>query len=401
MKSLKELFRVGCGPSSSHTMAPCRAAEMFLRKHPVATGFEVTLFGSLASTGKGHFTDRAICSVLSPERTRIVWKPDVFLPEHPNGMVFRAVDAQGGVNGEWKVFSVGGGALSEDGRFEETPDIYSWQSMDEMLGACETGAVPLWQLVEEVEGIDWLGDIWDRMMTTLEAGLEKEGVLPGGLNLGRKARSVYLKARSLRQDIRRTGIIAAYAYAVSEENASLGTVVTAPTCGSCGVLPAVLRYIQETHKNSRADMCRALAVAGLIGDVVKQNGSISGAEVGCQGEVGTACAMAAAAAAWLFGGTPRQCEYAAEIGLEHFLGLTCDPVLGLVQIPCIERNALAANRAVVAAELALISDGRHVISFDDVVRTMLATGHDLPNLYRETSQGGLARVMGETKTPRP
>ncbi|MBQ9501457.1 MAG: L-serine ammonia-lyase, iron-sulfur-dependent, subunit alpha [Lentisphaeria bacterium] len=393
MKSLKELFRTGHGPSSSHTMAPCRAAEMFLRKHPDAAGFEVTLFGSLAATGKGHFTDRAIASVLSDERTRIVWKPDVFLPEHPNGMFFRAMDDSGSVIGEWKAFSVGGGAVSEDGRQEETPECYPFRSMDEVLKTCEDRGVPLWQLVEESEGTAWLGDIYDRMMKTLDEGLAKEGVLPGGLHLERKARSFFLKARALRKDIRRPGIIAAYAYAVCEENASLGTVVTAPTCGSCGVLPAVLRYIQETHKNTRADMSRALAVAGLIGNVVKMNGSISGAEVGCQGEVGTACAMAAAAAAWLFGGTPRQCEYAAEIGLEHFLGLTCDPVLGLVQIPCIERNAIAANRAVVAAELALISDGRHMISFDDVVRAMLATGHDLPGLYRETSLGGLARVM--------
>ena len=374
-------------------MAPFRAAEMFLRKYPEAADFEVTLFGSLAATGKGHFTDRAIASVLSSERTRIVWKPDVFLPEHPNGMFFRAMDAAGRVVGEWKVFSVGGGAVSEDGRQEETPERYPFRSMAEVLQTSEDRAVPLWQLVEESEGIQWLGGIYDRMLETLEEGLGKEGVLPGGLHLERKARSYFLKARALRKDIRRTGIIAAYAYAVCEENASLGTVVTAPTCGSCGVLPAVLRYIQETHKNTRADMCRALAVAGLVGNVVKQNGSISGAEVGCQGEVGTACAMAAAAAAWLFGGTPRQCEYAAEIGLEHFLGLTCDPVLGLVQIPCIERNALAANRAVAAAELALISDGRHMISFDDVVRTMLATGHDLPGLYRETSKGGLARLM--------
>ena len=393
MKSLRELFRIGHGPSSSHTMAPFRAAETFLGKYPGASRFRVTLYGSLAATGRGHFTDTAIRSVLGGERCSVEWHPEIVLPEHPNGMIFRAFDAEGGVLGEWKVFSVGGGALSEDGKQENTPEVYPYRSMDEMLEVCEKRTVPLWFLAEEGEDQGWLAGVYDRMMRTLAEGLEKEGVLPGGLRLGRKARSMYLKAKNLRADIRRTGLIAAYACAVCEENASLGTVVTAPTCGSCGVLPATLRYIEGSRHCSREEIIHAMSVAGLIGNVVKCNGSISGAEVGCQGEVGTACAMAAAAAAYCFGGTPRQCEYAAEIGLEHFLGLTCDPVAGLVQIPCIERNAIAANRAVIAAELALLSDGRHFVSFDDVVRTMLQTGHDLPRLYRETSDGGLARIV--------
>ena len=386
-----ELYRTGRGPSSSHTMGPARAADMFLRKYPEAARFRVTLLGSLAATGKGHFTDRAVCEALPQGKTEIIWKPDVFLPEHPNGMRFEAFSGSGDMLGTWTAFSVGGGAVSETGKQEETPDVLPYRNMEEILSVCESRGIPLWQPAEESEDLSFLDGVYERMMRTLDEGLVKEGVLPGGLQLGRKARSVHIKAKSLRHEIRRTGLIASYAYAVSEENASLGTVVTAPTCGSCGVLPAVLRYIQETHRSSAGDMRRALAVAGIVGNVVKQNASISGAEVGCQGEIGTACAMASAAAAWLFGGTPRQCEYAAEIGLEHFLGLTCDPVLGLVQIPCIERNALAANRAMIAAELALISDGRHMVSFDNVVRTMLETGHDLPNLYRETSRGGLAR----------
>ena len=393
MKSLKELYRIGHGPSSSHTMAPYRAAEHFLRKYPEASFFEVTLYGSLAATGRGHFTDRAICAVLSEARTRILWEPDVFLPEHPNGMIFKALDRENRTIGTWKVFSIGGGAVSEDGRREETPERYPYQNMEEILAACEKSYIPLWQLAENCEDLSWLAEVYERMQRSISDGLNREGFLPGELHLERKARAVFLKAKTLRKDLRRTGLIASYAYAAAEENASLGEIVTAPTCGSCGVLPAVLRFLHESGHCIETEILHALEIAGLIGNTVKQNGSISGAEVGCQGEIGTACAMASAAAAYLFGGTPRQCEYAAEIGLEHFLGLTCDPVCGLVQIPCIERNAIAANRAVIAAELSLLSDGKHLVSFDDVVKTMLQTGHDLPRLYRETSAGGLARII--------
>ena len=400
MKSLKEIYRIGRGPSSSHTMAPARAAEQFRRRTPDTDHYEVTLYGSLAATGKGHFTDRAIGSVLGEERTKIVWKPEVQLSYHPNGMTFRACDAQNRPTAEWTVYSIGGGALSEGPGTAESPETYPFRNMSEIMDCCLREGIPLWQLAERHED----ADLWDflkrvltQMMDTLSAGLSREGVLPGGLHLARKSREVYLKAKAQRSGIRRTGLLAAYAYAVSEENASLGTVVTAPTCGSCGVLPAVLRYCQETDRCPQTELLHALATAGLIGSLVRQNGSISGAEVGCQGEIGVACAMAAAAAAHLFGGTVGQCEYAAEIGLEHFLGLTCDPVLGLVQIPCIERNALAANRAVTAAELALLSDGTHRVSLDAVVRTMLQTGHDLPSLYRETSEGGLAAVYRERR----
>ena len=393
MKSLKELFRTGRGPSSSHTMGPSRAAEQILQEFPDAADYEVTLYGSLAATGKGHFTDQAILRVLGPERTRILWEPETVLPQHPNGMRFRITPRGSGAAAERTLFSIGGGAVSADGTAESTPDVYPFRDMRDIMEHCLKESTPLWMLAELCEGKeiwDFLGSVLDTMMDCVDRGLAAEGVLPGGLRLMRKARSIHLKTALLRDEIRRTGLLASFAYAVCEENASLGVVVTAPTCGSCGVLPSVLRYAGERGV-ARTELLHALACAGIVGNVVKQNASISGAEVGCQGEVGTACAMASAAWARLIGAEIRQIEYAAEIGLEHFLGLTCDPILGLVQIPCIERNALAANRAAVAAEMAILSDGHHMVSFDAVVRTMLETGHDLPSLYRETSAGGLSR----------
>lgn len=398
MTSLQELYRIGRGPSSSHTMAPSAAAEIFYKRVPNAAEYSVTLYGSLAATGKGHFTDQALLSVLPPERTKIIWAPETILKEHPNGMLFYAKDAQKNIIEKWKVFSIGGGALSEDGRTATIPDCYDFKTMQEILDECLQRGIPFWQIVEEIEGLEYLETVYSTMLSCIENGLCKDGVLPGGLQLGRKARSVYLKTQSLRPELRRTGLLAAYAYAASEENASLGIVVTAPTCGSCAVVPAVLRYLQESCNCTKIEMVRSLAVAGLFGNIIKRNGSISGAEVGCQGEIGSACAMASAAAAYLLGGTIRQCEYAAEIGLEHFLGLTCDPVMGLVQIPCIERNCIAANHAITAAEIALISDGHHLISFDDAVMAMLKTGHDLPSLYKETSLGGLAGIMHQKVT---
>lgn len=396
MESLREFFRTGMGPSSSHTMGPRRAAEIFLKRFPDSARFTVTLYGSLAATGKGHFTDRAIMTALGEERTAIDWQPQTVLPFHPNGMRFIALDDNGGTLGEWVVFSVGGGALREEGQPCESKQLYPQSNCHEMLAWTEAHGQPFWMLVEENEGVgiwDFLDECWRTMQAAITRGLQNEAVLPGGLNLRRKARSVCAKARDLKKANARTGIIAAYALAVSEENAGGDIVVTAPTCGSCGIVPAVLYYLRRELKHNATSILRALATAGLIGNIVKQNGSISGAEVGCQGEVGVACAMAAAAATQVLGGTPAQIEYAAEMGLEHFLGLTCDPVLGLVQIPCIERNALAANKALICAEYALLSDGRHRVSFDQVVRTMMQTGHDLPALYRETSTGGLASVL--------
>lgn len=396
MKSLKELYRIGRGPSSSHTMAPAAAAREFLSKTPDAAKYKVALFDSLAATGRGHFTDRAIKDVLGARRTEIEWRPDENDPFHPNGMLFRAFSSGGGLLREWKVYSTGGGALGESGRPAGTRNVYRFRNMEEILAHVSRTGVPLWKPVEDAEGPEiwtWLGTVLDTMMRAVERGLAADGVLPGGLRLPRQARAIHIKAKMQNEKLRRTGLLVAYARAASEENAALGEIVTAPTCGSCGVMPAVLRYLGESLGCARSELLRALAVAGLFGNTVKRNGSISGAEVGCQGEVGVACAMASAAAAYLMGGSPRQCECAAEIGLEHFLGLTCDPVKGLVQIPCIERNALAATRAVVAGEMSILSDGAHAVTFDTVVKTMLETGHDLPRLYRETSVGGLSRFV--------
>ena len=396
MKSLRELYRVGRGPSSSHTMGPVYAATEFLRRTPDAARYEVVLYDSLAATGKGHFTDKAVKDVLGAKRTKIVWCPEEHDDFHPNGMLFTALDASGEKIGEWKVYSVGGDALREKGKDVQTKNVYRYKNMSEIISVATRFGVPLWQIVEDAEGPgiwDYLRDVYKIMMASIDRGLSADGVLPGGLRLARKARAIHIKAKMQSEKLRRTGLLVAYAHAVSEENAALGEIVTAPTCGSCGTMPAVLRYLKESLGSSEMEMLHALAVAGLVGNVVKRNGSISGAEVGCQGEVGVACAMASAAAAYLMGGSPRQCECAAEIGLEHFLGLTCDPVKGLVQIPCIERNALAATRAVVAGEMSILSDGAHVVSFDTVVKTMLQTGHDLPRLYRETSDGGLSRFV--------
>ena len=394
MYSLKELYRIGHGPSSSHTMGPRNAATQFLNLHPEAVRFEVTLYGSLAATGKGHMTDQAILEVLGEERTTIVWEPKQFLPFHPNGMKFRALDAGGDRIAEWTVYSVGGGALAEEGQAPiEHKQVYTMNTATEILSWCISTGKSYWEYVEECEGTeiwDYLREVWHTMKDAVQRGLEQEGVLPGPLALRRKAANYYVRAEGHQQSMRTRGFLFAYALAVSEENAAGGKIVTAPTCGSCGVLPAVLYHLYKSRDFSEQRILRALATAGLFGNIVKTNASISGAEVGCQGEVGVACAMAAAASAQLFGGTPSQIEYAAEMGLEHHLGLTCDPVCGLVQIPCIERNAYAAARAMDANSYAMFTDGVHRVSFDKVVEVMKKTGHDLPSLYKETSEGGLA-----------
>ena len=377
-------------------MGPAIAAERFLQETKDAERYEVVLFGSLAATGRGHFTDKAIKDVLGARRTKIEWRPETSDKFHPNGMSFAAFSKGGKKLAEKMFFSVGGGAICEKGKASEEKDVYRFKNMESVVNAATRSGTPLWQIVEDAEGPEiweYLRKVYGIMMSAVDRGLSADGVLPGGLRLPRKARSIYIKAKMQSEKLRRTGLLVAYAHAVSEENAALGEIVTAPTCGSCGVLPAVLRYLRDALGCSEIEILHALAVAGIVGNVVKRNGSISGAEVGCQGEVGVACAMASAAAAYLMGGSPRQCECAAEIGLEHFLGLTCDPVKGLVQIPCIERNALAATRAVVAGEMSVLSDGAHIVSFDTVVKTMLETGHDLPRLYRETSVGGLSRFV--------
>ena len=392
MKSIKELFRIGYGPSSSHTMGPRRAAEMFLQKHPEAATFEITLYGSLAATGKGHMTDVALLDVMP--NAKIIWRSDIFLDYHPNGMTFKSFDNEGKTTDEWTVFSIGGGALAEEGKNIESDDIYTMTTMTDILDYCNKTGKSYWEYVEECEGVeiwDYLANIWNVMKESVEAGLDAEGVLPGPLHLRRKAATYNIKATGYQDNLRSRGLVFAYALAVSEHNASGGKIVTAPTCGSCGVLPGVLYHLWKSKNINEVRILRALATAGLFGNIVKQNASISGAEVGCQGEVGVACAMAAAAANQLFGGSPTQIEYAAEMGLEHHLGMTCDPVCGLVQIPCIERNAYAAARALDSNIYASFSDGLHRVSFDKVVSVMKQTGHDLPSLYKETSKGGLAK----------
>ena len=396
MKSLKELYRIGIGPSSSHTMGPRNAAEQFLAKHPDAKSFEVTLYGSLAATGKGHMTDTAIIDTLEPHAPLdLKWEPEIFLPFHPNGMLFKSKDENGKVTDEWTVFSVGGGALAEEGIDNSaSPDIYEMTKMSQILGWCERSGRSYWEYVQQCEESDiwdYLHEVWKTMSEAVERGLEQEGALPGPLNLRRKAATYYIKANGYKDNLKSRGLVFSYALAVSEENASGGKIVTAPTCGSCGVVPAVLYHLKKSRDFSEMRMLRALATAGLVGNIVKHNATISGAEGGCQAEVGVACSMAAAAASQLFGGSPAQIEYACEMGLEHHLGMTCDPVCGLVQIPCIERNAYAAARALDSNIYSAFTDGTHRVSFDKVVEVMKQTGHDLPSLYKETSTGGLAK----------
>ena len=362
-------------------------------------------------------TDVAIKEVLEPiAPVTIEWRSDVFLPFHPNGMKFEyepcsdAGEAEKAAPRAWLVYSVGGGALSEgdaakhpelvgektlsEGLVQESPDIYDLTHLTDIQYWCDKHGCAYWEYVKqcEDEGLsDYLLEVWHSMQRSVEAGLNHEGRLPGPLNLQRKAATYYVKAQGYKANLQSRGLVYAYALAVSEENASGGTIVTAPTCGSCGVVPGVLYHLAKGHGFSDEKMVHALATAGLIGNIVKENASISGADVGCQGEVGVACAMASGAACQLFGGSPAQIEYAAEMGLEHHLGMTCDPVCGLVQIPCIERNAFAATRALDCNLYASFSDGRHRVSFDRVVEVMKQTGHDLPSLYKETGEGGLAK----------
>ena len=399
-------------------MGPQSAARQYLERHPEANAFDVTLYGSLAATGKGHMTDVAILRVLEAQGTvAIHWEPTVFLPYHPNGMKFAVVLPDGTLADEWTVYSVGGGALSEgnsqpitgaatasvSGDTVATSDIaepekplYPLTTMTEIMHWCQETGHAFWEYVEQCEGVeiwDYLHEVWQVMQEAVERGIDHEGILPGPLGLQRKAPIYYTKAKGYKANLQSSGLVYAYALAVSEENASGGVIVTAPTCGSCGVLPAVLYHLGHNHTFSEERILHALATAGLIGNLVKHNASISGADVGCQGEVGVASAMASAAACQLFGGSVAQIEYAAEMGLEHHLGMTCDPVCGLVQIPCIERNAFAAARALDANFYASLSDGQHRVSFDRVVRVMKQTGHDLPSLYKETSEGGLAKLQ--------
>lgn len=398
MRTIKEIYKIGHGPSSSHTMGPSFAAGIFLSHVPETRKVKITLYGSLAATGKGHLTDKALADIFSKANvgTQILWEPKTFLPFHPNAMKFEAYDANGNFCDDWTVYSVGGGSLKEEKpKFlnKENPDIYPHTRMKDIMEYCGKHGLNYWEYVQQNEAPDlwdYLSEVWNTMKDSIRRGLSEEEVLPGPLHLQRKATKFYVKSRGLKPSLESQGLTFAYALAVSEENASGHVIVTAPTCGSCGVMPAVLYHLQNTKDFIDRRILRALATAGLFGNIVKQNASISGAEVGCQGEVGVACAMAAAAASQLFGGSLSQIEYAAEMGLEHHLGMTCDPVCGLVQIPCIERNAYAALRALDSNLYSSFTDGQHSVSFDRVVEVMKQTGHDLPSLYKETSEGGLA-----------
>ena len=398
MESIKYIYKIGKGPSSSHTMGPRKAAKQFLDELPAhAKSCKVTLYGALAATGKGHLTDRAILEVLTPHMpTEILWAPETILPFHTNGMNHAAFDANGNRIANRTYYSIGGGDIVREGESRtKTESIYKLTKIKDIQRWCEKTGKSYWEYVDEIEGPEiweYLTQVWQVMKAAVERGIEAEGVLPGGLGVRRKAVSYYVHAAGYAQSLKSRGLVYAYALAVSEENAAGGEIVTAPTCGSCGIVPAVLYHLHHSKGFSEKRILRALATAGLFGNVVKHNASVSGAEVGCQGEVGVACAMAAAAASQLFGGTPAQIEYSAEMGLEHHLGLTCDPVCGLVQIPCIERNAYAAARALDANLYAAFSDGRHSVDFDRIVEVMKQTGHDIPSLYKETSQGGLAAI---------
>lgn len=395
MESLKVLYKVGHGPSSSHTMGPRKAAEIFLEKNPNTESFRVTLYGSLAATGKGHLTDSAIREVLERVApTEIVWRADIVKEYHTNGMLFEAI-VGGNVVDEWTIYSIGGGNIASPDMPQLAGEkIYPLTTTEEILDWCDREGKTFWEYVQDSESEDiwpYLEMIWQTMCRTIDNGLNNDGVLPGGLKVARKACTYWVKSKEYGPSVSNRSRLYAYALATAEENASGGEVVTAPTCGSCGVLPAVIYHLADVNSYRPVRIVRALATAGIFGNIAKTNASISGAEVGCQGEIGVACAMAAAAACQLMGGTPAQIEYAAEMALEHHLGLTCDPVCGLVQIPCIERNAVAAARAIDSATFAILSDGKHRVNYDHVVAVMKETGHNLPSLYRETAEGGLAK----------
>ena len=417
MKSIKDIYKIGKGPSSSHTMGPFKAVRHYMENHPDTYCLHVTLYGSLAATGKGHLTDIAIEEAFSSWKLTdketlenkdrrsgditIEWKPKENLQLHPNGMKIASVNSDGDLYEKWTYYSIGGGdiiCMESPIETEDEKSIYGMTTMTDIMRWCNNTGKTYWEYVLETEGENsgvWehLALVWKVMQEAVERGIEQEGALPGPLNLRRNALSYHVRAFGQGDTFKTRGLVFAYALAVSEENAAGGTIVTAPTCGACGVLPSVLYHMKKRYDFSDTRILRALATCGLIGSIVKHNASVSGAEVGCQGEVGVACAMAAAAVAQLMGGSPSQIEYAAEMGLEHHLGLTCDPVCGLVQIPCIERNAYAAARAMDAGIYALYTDGRHRVSFDQAVAVMKQTGHDLPSLYKETSEGGLAKAL--------
>lgn len=398
MQSIRDIYKIGKGPSSSHTMGPAKAASIFRGDTPEADAYQVILYGSLSKTGKGHGTDRAVIDTLSPVSTEVVFSQEE--PEgarHPNTLDFIAFK-DGGEIARQRFYSIGGGDLLMEGQSapEKAEDTYPENSFAEIKEFCDFRYVSLVDYVEMNEGKeiwDYLQKVWETMQNAVQEGLAATGELPGGLHISRQAKSIHDHILvNKHPEIVECQMVCSYAYAVSEQNADNGTVVTAPTCGSCGVLPAVLYYFREKRSLSDEDIIHALGVAGLFGELAKRNASVSGAECGCQAEVGVACAMAAAALGYLFGYSIKKIEFAAEVALEHHLGLTCDPICGLVQIPCIERNAVAAMRAINSANLAYFLSNTRRISYDMVLRTMYETGINLNHSYRETSEGGLARI---------
>ena len=396
MKSIREIYKIGVGPSSSHTMGPERAATLFRKEHPEADAFRVILYGSLSKTGVGHGTDRVLRDVLSPIPTELVFSKEDLPNSHPNTMDFIALKDNETV-ATLRVESIGGGDIRLPGETKrESDEVYIEHSFAEIADFCKWRYIhTLSEYVELNEGPeiwDFLMEVWHTMKQAIADGLAAEGVLPGGLNVQRKAKYLYEQPAKNEPGLREFQLIAAYAYAVAEQNADNGRVVTAPTCGACGVLPAVLKYAQDTKGFTDEQICRGLATAGIIGNLTKTNASISGAECGCQAEIGTACSMAAAALAELYNQNLDQVEYAAEVAMEHHLGLTCDPICGLVQIPCIERNAVAAMRAMNACNLSYFLTGSRNISYDMVCRAMKETGINLNHRFRETSERGLAKI---------
>ena len=396
MQSIRSVYKIGHGPSSSHTVGPYNAAKIFRKRHPEADAFRVTLYGSLAFTGAGHGTGKAILSGLPGAEILTDTKTGINDLPHPNTMLFEALE-DGEVIDSVRVFSIGGGSI----RFENEPDeeeteVYPETNLAEVLDVCREEKLTLaeWICRREGEGFrEYLATVWQAMKEEVERGISAEGILPGGLNVRRKAKILYEKrCYNESADVTMNRVIAAYAYAASEENADENIVVTAPTCGSCGVIPAVFYYMEKDRGFPEEEILDALAVAGMVGNVIRTNASISGAECGCQAEIGSACSMAAAGLAALYKLNLGQIEYAAEIAMEHNLGLTCDPVMGLVQIPCIERNAVAAMRAISAVNLSRFLYETRKISFDVVIDTMCQTGRDMNEKYRETSHGGLAQM---------
>lgn len=392
MYSLKEVYKIGRGPSSSHSMGPEFATNDFLKRYPAAARYAVTLYGSLAMTGKGHLTDEAILSVLGDRKAEIVFDSDKKDLPHPNTMTFTAFSETDKKIGEVTYLSIGGGNITVLGETNSVGSVYPFRNFSEWKGCCHENNISLSEAVFRYEPDirEYLVKVWRAMQAAVRRGVSADGLLPGVLHVMRKAKRLSVPVEGESNEEKEKRLIAAYAFAVAEENAAGGTIVTAPTCGACGVLPALLSYFKERDNFPDEKIIDALAVAGMIGSVIKTNASVSGAEAGCQAEIGTATSMAAAAAATLFDSNPEEVEYAAEIALEHQLGLTCDPVEGYVQIPCIERNAVASMRALDSARVARLLCGTRRISFDLIVQTMYETGKDINARYRETGEGGLA-----------